>query len=104
VIGIGSLQNGTLNLLPTFVDPTLRSILAFGGLGGTVGGILGSTGAGGTVGGVLGGVTGGGASGSQAGLITTGQGSRCPGSQERGAVYYPESGFPCDPKQVPTGK
>ncbi|HEY2259322.1 MAG TPA: MlaD family protein [Solirubrobacteraceae bacterium] len=104
VIGIGSLQNGTLNLLPTFLDPTLRSILDFGGLGGTVGGILGSTGAtGGTAGGVLGGVTGTG-SGSQGGLITTGQGSRCPGSQERGAVWYPESGFPCDPKQVPTGK
>jgi phospholipid/cholesterol/gamma-HCH transport system substrate-binding protein len=37
-------------------------------------------------------------------LLTTGQGDRCPGSQERGAVYYPESGFPCNPKQVPTGQ
>jgi hypothetical protein len=23
---------------------------------------------------------------------------------ERGAVYYPESGFPCNPSEVPTGK
>jgi phospholipid/cholesterol/gamma-HCH transport system substrate-binding protein len=36
-------------------------------------------------------------------LITTGQGDRCPGSMERGAVYYPESGFPCTPSEVPTG-
>ncbi len=35
---------------------------------------------------------------------TTGQGDRCPGSMERGALYYPESGFPCNPNQVPTGK
>ncbi|MGI9185479.1 MAG: MlaD family protein [Solirubrobacteraceae bacterium] len=38
------------------------------------------------------------------GLLTTGQGDRCPGSQERGAVFYPESGYPCTPSQVPTGK
>jgi phospholipid/cholesterol/gamma-HCH transport system substrate-binding protein len=37
-------------------------------------------------------------------MLTTGQGDRCPGSMERGALYYPESGFPCDPNQVPTGK
>jgi phospholipid/cholesterol/gamma-HCH transport system substrate-binding protein len=45
-------------------------------------------------------------------LLTTGQGDRCPGSMERGptgngkdsAMYYPESGYPCDPNQVPTGK
>jgi len=36
--------------------------------------------------------------------LTTGQGDRCPGSMERGALYFPESGFPCDPSQVPTGK
>jgi phospholipid/cholesterol/gamma-HCH transport system substrate-binding protein len=36
--------------------------------------------------------------------LTTGQGDRCPGSMERGALYFPESGFPCDPNQVPTGK
>ncbi len=35
--------------------------------------------------------------------LTTGQGDRCPGSMERGAVYYPESGFPCNPSEVPTG-
>jgi phospholipid/cholesterol/gamma-HCH transport system substrate-binding protein len=37
-------------------------------------------------------------------LLTTGQGDRCPGSIERGALWYPESGFPCNPSQVPTGK
>jgi phospholipid/cholesterol/gamma-HCH transport system substrate-binding protein len=37
-------------------------------------------------------------------LLTTGQGDRCPGSQERGATFYPESGFPCNPSEVPTGK
>jgi phospholipid/cholesterol/gamma-HCH transport system substrate-binding protein len=36
-------------------------------------------------------------------LLTYGQGDRCPGSQERGAVYYPETGFPCNPSEVPTG-
>jgi phospholipid/cholesterol/gamma-HCH transport system substrate-binding protein len=37
-------------------------------------------------------------------MLTTGQGDRCPGSMERGALYFPESGFPCNPNQVPTGK
>jgi phospholipid/cholesterol/gamma-HCH transport system substrate-binding protein len=95
VIGIGSLENGTLNLLPAFADPTLRSILAFG----PISSLLGSTGLGGVLG--VGGSSGGGSS--QAGLLTTGQGDRCPGSAERGAVYFPESGFPCNPKQIPTG-
>jgi phospholipid/cholesterol/gamma-HCH transport system substrate-binding protein len=36
--------------------------------------------------------------------LTTGQGDRCPGSMERGALFYPESGFPCSPNEVPTGK
>jgi phospholipid/cholesterol/gamma-HCH transport system substrate-binding protein len=36
-------------------------------------------------------------------LITSGQGDRCPGSMERGAVYYPYSGYPCTPSEVPTG-
>jgi phospholipid/cholesterol/gamma-HCH transport system substrate-binding protein len=36
--------------------------------------------------------------------LTTGQGDRCPGSMERGALYFPESGFPCNPNEVPTGK
>jgi phospholipid/cholesterol/gamma-HCH transport system substrate-binding protein len=35
--------------------------------------------------------------------ITVDQGDRCPGSMERGALYFPESGYQCDPKQVPTG-
>ncbi len=38
------------------------------------------------------------------GLLTFGQGDRCPGSMERGATYYPESGFPCNPSEVPTGR
>ena len=37
------------------------------------------------------------------GLVTTGYGDRCPGSMERGAIYYPESGYPCDQTQLPTG-
>jgi phospholipid/cholesterol/gamma-HCH transport system substrate-binding protein len=36
--------------------------------------------------------------------LTTGYGDRCPGSMERGALYYPESGYPCNPSEVPTGK
>jgi phospholipid/cholesterol/gamma-HCH transport system substrate-binding protein len=39
----------------------------------------------------------------QTGALQTGYGDRCPGSMERGAVFYPESGFPCNPKQVPNG-
>jgi phospholipid/cholesterol/gamma-HCH transport system substrate-binding protein len=35
--------------------------------------------------------------------LTTGQGDRCPGSQERGALFYPEPGFPCNKNEVPTG-
>jgi phospholipid/cholesterol/gamma-HCH transport system substrate-binding protein len=35
--------------------------------------------------------------------LSTGQGDRCPGSMERGAIYFPESGFPCNPNEVPTG-
>jgi phospholipid/cholesterol/gamma-HCH transport system substrate-binding protein len=38
------------------------------------------------------------------GVLTTGYGDRCPGSMERGALYYPESGYPCTPSEVPTGK
>jgi phospholipid/cholesterol/gamma-HCH transport system substrate-binding protein len=37
-------------------------------------------------------------------ILTTGQGDRCPGSMERGAIFFPESGFPCTPSEVPTGK
>ncbi len=35
--------------------------------------------------------------------ITAGQGDRCPGSMERGALWYPQTGFPCNPNEVPTG-
>jgi phospholipid/cholesterol/gamma-HCH transport system substrate-binding protein len=50
-------------------------------------------------------------------VLTKGQGDRCPGSMERGPVdgstsaawvpsgpLYPETGFPCNPKEIPTGK
>jgi phospholipid/cholesterol/gamma-HCH transport system substrate-binding protein len=46
---------------------------------------------------------GGGAPGGHS-LLTTNQGDRCPGSQERGATYYPESGYPCTPSEQPTGQ
>jgi phospholipid/cholesterol/gamma-HCH transport system substrate-binding protein len=43
--------------------------------------------------------------------LTFGQGDRCPGSMERGpqdpgssAAYYPETGYPCTPSEIPTGK
>jgi phospholipid/cholesterol/gamma-HCH transport system substrate-binding protein len=72
IVGVASLNNGALNLLPAFVNAALRQILAFGGSG-------------------------------QSGLVTSGYGDRCPGSMERGAMYYPESGYPCSPNQVPTG-
>jgi phospholipid/cholesterol/gamma-HCH transport system substrate-binding protein len=97
VVGIGSIENGALNLLPTFTDPTLRSILAFGGLGGVLGTGGGSGGGSGTT-------PGSGTTSNSQGLLVTGQGDRCPGSMERGAVYYPESGFPCNPSEVPTGR
>ena len=37
------------------------------------------------------------------GGLTAFQGDRCPGSMERGALFFPERGFPCNPNQVPTG-
>jgi phospholipid/cholesterol/gamma-HCH transport system substrate-binding protein len=37
------------------------------------------------------------------GGLTAFQGDRCPGSIERGALFFPESGFPCNPNEVPTG-
>jgi phospholipid/cholesterol/gamma-HCH transport system substrate-binding protein len=81
VIGVGSVENGALNLLPSFLDPILRTVLAFGGSGTLPGGT----------------------STPSQGLLTSGQGDRCPGSMERGGVFYPESGYPCDPSQTPTG-
>ena len=73
VIGVASLNNGTLNILPAFLTASLRSVLAFGSNG-------------------------------SGGLVTTGQGDRCPGSMERGAIWYPYPGYPCSPNEVPTGK
>jgi phospholipid/cholesterol/gamma-HCH transport system substrate-binding protein len=72
-VGIASLNNGVLNVLPASVDAALRSVLAFGTDG-------------------------------SGGLVTTNQSDRCPGSMERGAIYYPETGYPCSPNEVPTGK
>jgi phospholipid/cholesterol/gamma-HCH transport system substrate-binding protein len=43
-----------------------------------------------------------GAPGGKAPLVS-GQGDRCPGSIERSGIWYPESGFPCNPHEVPTG-
>ena len=37
------------------------------------------------------------------GQLVSGQGDRCPGSMERGALYYPETGYPCNPNETPTG-
>ena len=45
-----------------------------------------------------------GSSSTNGGLLTSGQGDRCPGSMERGGVWYPESGYPCNPREVPTGR
>ncbi len=81
VIGVGSIENGTLNLLPSFLDPVLRTVLAFGGSGTLPSGT----------------------STPSQGLLTSGQGDRCPGSMERGAVFYPEQGYPCNPSETPTG-
>jgi phospholipid/cholesterol/gamma-HCH transport system substrate-binding protein len=38
-----------------------------------------------------------------AGDLKINQGDRCPGSMERGGVWYPQSGYPCNPSEVPTG-
>jgi phospholipid/cholesterol/gamma-HCH transport system substrate-binding protein len=81
VVGVGSIENGALNLLPSYLDPVLRQVLAFGGSG---------TGPAGS-------------STPNQGLLTSGQGDRCPGSMERGGAYYPETGYPCNPSQTPTG-
>ena len=81
IVGIGSIENGALNILDgsngggLLSNPALlplRSVLAFG-------------------------------TGGKGGILTTGQGDRCPGSMERGSVYFPESGYPCNPSEVPSG-
>jgi phospholipid/cholesterol/gamma-HCH transport system substrate-binding protein len=100
VVGIGSIENGALNLLPSFTTPACRALNAFGS---SIPGLSAVTGVTQSVCSVAG-ATGTGAGNSSQGLLVTGQGDRCPGSMERGALYYPESGFPCDPSEVPTGK
>jgi phospholipid/cholesterol/gamma-HCH transport system substrate-binding protein len=84
VVGVGSIENGALNILGPAggallnpADFALRSILAVGGTNPTAG--------------------------TSTGVLTTGQGDRCPGSMERGAVFFPESGFPCNPSETPVG-
>ena len=73
VVGVASINNGALNILPSFVTAALRQVLAFGSNG-------------------------------SGGLVTTAQGDRCPGSMERGAIWYPYPGYPCSPNEVPTGR
>jgi phospholipid/cholesterol/gamma-HCH transport system substrate-binding protein len=84
VVGVGSVENGALNILGPAggallnpADFALRSVLAFGGTSPTAG--------------------------ASTGVLTSGQGDRCPGSMERGAVFFPESGYPCNPSETPVG-
>jgi phospholipid/cholesterol/gamma-HCH transport system substrate-binding protein len=42
-------------------------------------------------------------SGKSPGAVTTNYGDRCPGSMERGAMWYPYPGYACSPNQQPTG-
>jgi phospholipid/cholesterol/gamma-HCH transport system substrate-binding protein len=78
VVGVGSVQNGALNILGSnplsnlLTDATGRQAFANS-------------------------------------VLTTGQGDRCPGSMERGptagtSATQVESGFPCNPSEVPTGQ
>jgi phospholipid/cholesterol/gamma-HCH transport system substrate-binding protein len=73
IVGIASINNGVLNILPSFVQTQLRDLLGSG-------------------------------SGGSQGAVVTRQWDRCPGSMERGGIWYPYSGFPCSPSEVPTGK
>ena len=79
IVGVGSISNGALNLFDNgglLTNPLDFAQRALLAFGGN----------------------------GQQGILTTGQGDRCPGSMERGTIYYPESGFPCNPNEVPTGK
>ena len=69
VIGVSSVNNGILNLLPALANPSLRSGATFG----------------------------------SSSPVSTTNGDRCPGSMERGAMYYPYQGYACSPNQQPTG-
>jgi phospholipid/cholesterol/gamma-HCH transport system substrate-binding protein len=81
IVGVGSISNGALNILGEGSNSPL------GLLGNAVGRSALAFGTNG-----------------HNGILTTGQGDRCPGSMERGAVWYPETGYPCNPNEVPTGK
>ena len=78
VIGAGSIQNGVLNILGSGpLDNLLTNPT--------------------------------GRQGFASSILTTGQGDRCPGSMERGpspgtSATPVESGFPCNPSEVPTGR
>jgi phospholipid/cholesterol/gamma-HCH transport system substrate-binding protein len=79
IVGIGSISNGALNLLNgggLLTNPADFYLRSVLAFGGN----------------------------GTKGVLTTGQGDRCPGSMERGAIYYPQSGYPCTPSEVPTGK
>jgi phospholipid/cholesterol/gamma-HCH transport system substrate-binding protein len=85
VVGVGSIQNGALNILGnnplSSVTNPLNNLL-FSPVG---------------------------RAGFASGVLVTGQGDRCPGSMERGpapgtSATNVESGFPCDTSQVPTGQ
>jgi phospholipid/cholesterol/gamma-HCH transport system substrate-binding protein len=74
VVNLQSSENGALNLIPGGVAGFLQQFLGTGAPGGKP-------------------------------LLTSGQGDRCPGSMERyGALWYPESGYPCNPSEGPTGQ
>jgi len=92
VVSLASAENGTLNFCPSQLNlgslcNSLSNLLTNPSLFGSRNSLAGQ-------------------------LLTTGQGDRCPGSMERGpadngqdsAAYIPESGYPCNPSQVPTGK
>ena len=88
VIGVGSIQNGALNILGS--NPVT------GTLTNTISNLLFDPQ---------------GRAGFASGVLTTGQGDRCPGSMERGpsdpgssAAPPLPSGFPCTPSEVPTGQ
>jgi phospholipid/cholesterol/gamma-HCH transport system substrate-binding protein len=75
VVSIGSISSGVLNILPSILTNPLGQFLQAFGAGTPKSG----------------------------GVLVFGQGDRCPGSMERGGLFYPQSGFPCNPSQVPTG-
>ncbi len=87
VVGVGSVQSGALNMCTTQISGIL-STLGGGSVCGITNNLLTSPA---------------GRLQLAQGTLTSGQGDRCPGSMERGGVYYPESGYPCNPSEVPTG-